>query len=108
MLTFFRSRLSLNNTLIAVIIRSFISGVEQSMIGVVFQPFVLSLGASMSQLGFLNSLGGFGGLVSTLAYPSGGWIADQRGRKIVLLGASLCARGNWQKIIVSLPSGFLL
>lgn len=92
-LTNLRARLNLNNTLIAVVTRSFISGVEQSMIGVVFQPFVLSLGASMSQLGLLNSLGGFGGLVSTLAYPWGGWIADQRGRKIVLLGASLCAMG---------------
>ncbi|MDL1898678.1 MFS transporter [Anaerolineae bacterium CFX7] len=91
--TSLRARLNLNNTLIAVVTRSFISGVEQSMIGVVFQPFVLSLGASMSQLGLLNSLGGFGGLVSTLAYPWGGWIADQRGRKIVLLGASLCAMG---------------
>ena len=93
MLTNLRARLSLNNTLIAVVTRSFISGVEQSMIGVVFQPFVLSLGASMSQLGLLNSLGGFGGLISTLAYPWGGWIADRRGRKIVLLGASLCAMG---------------
>jgi hypothetical protein len=66
-LTNLRARLNLNNTLIAVVTRSFISGVEQSMIGVVFQPFVLSLGASMSQLGLLNSRGGFGGLISTLA-----------------------------------------
>ncbi len=93
MLPSLRSRVSLNNTLIAVIARSFISGIEQSMIGVVFQPFVLSLGASMSQLGLLNSLGGFGGLIPTLAYPWGGWIADQRGRKIVLLGASCAAMG---------------
>ncbi|MBI4671321.1 MAG: MFS transporter [Chloroflexi bacterium] len=93
MLVNFRTRFSLNNTLIAVITRSFISGVEQSMIGVVFQPFVLSLGASMSQLGLLNSLGGFGGLIPTLAHPWGGWIADRRGRKIVLLGASLAAMG---------------
>lgn len=88
-----RTRLPLNNTLLAVVTRSFISGIEQSMVGVVFQPFVLSLGASMSQLGMLNSLGGFGGLISTLAHPWGGWIADQRGRKIVLLGASLAAMG---------------
>jgi MFS family permease len=93
MLTLFRSRLSSNTTLVAVISRSFISGIEQSMIGVIFQPFVLSLGASMSQLGLLNSLGGFGGLIPTLAYPWGGWIADQRGRKVVLLGASCAAMG---------------
>ncbi len=35
----------------------------------------------------------------------GGWIADQRGRKIVLLGASLCARGNWQKEIATKLAG---
>lgn len=93
MLTSLRSRVSLNTTLIAVIARSFISGLEQSMIGVVFQPFVLSLGASMQQLGFLTSLGGWGGLIPTLAYPWGGWIADQRGRKLVLLGASFAAMG---------------
>ena len=52
MLTNLRVRLSLDNTLIAVVARSFISGVEQSTISVVFQPFVLSLGASMSLLGF--------------------------------------------------------
>jgi MFS family permease len=88
-----RTHFARNPKLAAVVTRSFISGVEQSMIGVIFQPFVLSLGASMSQLGFLNSLGGFGGLIPTLAYPWGGWIADQRGRKVVLLGASLAAMG---------------
>jgi DHA1 family multidrug resistance protein-like MFS transporter len=93
MLTSLRARVPLNRTLIAVISRSFISGIEQSMIGVIFQPFVLSLGASMSQLGLLNSLGGWGGLIPTLAYPWGGWIADQRGRKVVLLGASIAAMG---------------
>lgn len=83
----------LGHNLFAVITRSFISGIEQSMVGVVFQPFVLSLGASMAQLGLLNSLGGFGGLIPTLMYPWGGWIADRRGRKVVLLGASLAAMG---------------
>lgn len=88
-----RARLVNNHNLVAVVARSFISGIEQSMIGVVFQPFVLSLGASMSELGFLNSLGGFGGLIPTLIYPWGGWVADQRGRKLVLLAASLAAMG---------------
>lgn len=116
MLTSLRSRVSQNTTIIAVIARSFISGIEQSMIGVVFQPFVLSLGASMSQLGLLNSLGGFGGLIPTLAYPWGGWIADQRGRKIVLLGASMCAMGafgiyavaGWLGALLVLVPGIIL
>ncbi len=108
MLTNLRARLSLNNILITVMTRSFISGIEQSMIGVVFQPFVLSLGASMSQLGLLNSLGGFSGLIPTLAYPWGGWIADQRGRRIVLLGASLCAMGAFGMYAVAGWMGALL
>src|SRR6187431_3224405 len=95
MLTSLRARFSLNNTLLAVVVRSFISGIEQSMIGVIFQPFVLSLGASMQQLGFLTSLSGFGGLIPTLAYPWGGWIADKRGRRIVLLVTSLAAMGEF-------------
>ncbi len=103
-----RSRVFLNQTLIAVIARSFVSGIEQSMVGVVFQPFVLSLGASMSQLGLLNSLGGFGGLIPTLAYPWGGWIADQRGRKIVLLGASCAAMGAFGLYAVAGWFGALL
>ncbi|MCC7161729.1 MAG: MFS transporter [Anaerolineae bacterium] len=116
MLTSLYSRLTLNNTLIAVITRSFISGIEQSMIGVIFQPFVLALGASMSQLGLLNSLSGFGGLIPTLAYPWGGWIADQRGRRPVLLAASLAAMGafgvyamaGWLGALAMLLPGILL
>jgi MFS family permease len=97
-----------NTTLIAVIARSFISGIEQSMVGVIFQPFVLSLGASMSQLGLLNSLGGWGGLIPTLAYPWGGWIGDQRGRKVVLLGASCAAMGAFLLYTVAGWLGALL
>lgn len=96
-----RARLLLNDTLIAVITRSFVSGVEQSMIGVVLQPFVLSLGASMAQLGLFSSLAGFGGLIPTVASPWGGWIADQRGRKVVLLGASLAALGAFATFAVA-------
>jgi MFS family permease len=103
-----RTRVSLNHTLIAVIARSFISGIEQSMTSVIFQPFVLSLGASMSQLGFLNSLGGWGGLIPTLAYPWGGWIGDQRGRKVVLLGASCAAMGAFAMYTVAGWAGALL
>lgn len=86
------------------------------MIGVIFQPFVLSLGASMQQLGFLTSLSGFGGLIPTLAYPWGGWIADQRGRRVVLLAASLAAMGafgmyavaGWLGALAILLPGILL
>lgn len=87
------------------------------MVGVVFQPFVLSLGASMATLGFFNSLGGFGGLVPTLVAPWGGWLADLRGRRLVLLGASIAAMGafalyalsGWmQALAIILPASILL
>ncbi len=62
-------------------VTAFLSGFYQSMVQVVWQPYVLSLGASMSLLGQLNSLGGFGGLVPSLVQPFGGWLSDQRGHK---------------------------
>ena len=61
------------------------------MIGVVWQPFVLSLGASMSVLGLLTSLGGLSGIIPTLVSPIGGWFADRRGRKHLMLVASLAS-----------------
>jgi MFS family permease len=63
----------------------FLRGTGQSMLRAVWQPFVLSLGASMSELGLLESLGGFRGLTNSLVQPIGGWVSDRRGRKIVLM-----------------------
>jgi MFS family permease len=86
-----RSRLGARTNLLVVIATSFIAGLQMSMVGVVWQPFVLSLGASMSALGLLTSLGGLGGLsgiIPTLVSPFGGWFADRRGRKLLMLAAS--------------------
>ena len=80
-----------NRNLLVVVGQSFLGGLERSMIGVVWQPFVLSLGLSMSALGFLVSLGGFAGLIPTLVSPVGGWLADRRGRKLLLLIGSVAA-----------------
>jgi MFS transporter, DHA1 family, multidrug resistance protein len=84
-----QTRLRSQRNLIVVVGAFFFAGFETSIINVVWQPFVLSLGTSMSVLGLLTSLGGFNGIIPTLVSPVGGWFADRRGRKLLLLGASL-------------------
>ncbi|NIO68063.1 MAG: MFS transporter [Anaerolineae bacterium] len=61
------------------------------MVRVVWQPFVLSLGASMPLLGFLESLGGFSGIVPMLVQPLIGRLSDHLGRKIFVLASSVFA-----------------
>lgn len=91
----------------AVTAKTFLNGLASSMMRAVMQPFVLSLGAPMSTLGFLESLGGMHGLLpSTLQYYSG-WLSDRLGRKpfLILANASgvlgICLlivaalTGNW-------------
>lgn len=74
--------------------RAMLYGLRENMVRVIWQPFVLSLGASMPLLGFLESLGGFWGLVPTAMQPLGGWISDRRGRKpLILLGTALSTLG---------------
>ncbi len=85
------ARISAHRNLWVVAGAFLLTGFETSMVGVVWQPFVLSLGASMSVLGLLSSIGGMGGLVPTLLAPIAGWFADRRGRKIIILSASLAA-----------------
>ncbi len=70
---------------------SLTAGVYQTILMAVRQPFVLSLGASMRLLGFLESLGGWGGLVSSAMQLIGGWQADRVGRRPLILLASLSA-----------------
>lgn len=67
----------------------FLSGIHVNMVSVVWQPFALSLGASIPSLGLLTSLGGFGGIVTSLIQPVGGWLADRLGRKPFLIWASV-------------------
>ena len=68
---------------------AFLRGAHTSAYNVIWQPFVLSLGASMPTLGLLNSLGGLNGIVTTLVQPLGGWLADRRGRKPLIIAASV-------------------
>ena len=72
---------------------SFLRGAHNSIYTVIWQPFVLSLGASMPTLGLLNSLGGLNGVVTTLVQPLGGWFADRLGHKpfIIVSGFAILA-----------------
>jgi len=78
-----------NRNLSILAATSFLRGATNSAYGVIWQPFVLSLGASMPTLGLLSSLGGMGGIVTTLIQPLGGWFADRLGRRPFLLASSL-------------------
>lgn len=55
----------------------------------VWQPFVFSLGGSVALLGLLESLGGVGGLVTSIMNLLGGWLADRMGRRPVMILGSL-------------------
>ncbi len=68
---------------------AFLTGIHSNMVSVVWQPYVLSLGASMTTLGWLTSLGGFQGIVTSLIQPIGGWLADRMGRKPFVVWASV-------------------
>ena len=68
---------------------AFLRGAHTSVYNVIWQPFVLSLGASMPTLGLLNSLGGMNGIITTVVQPLGGWFADRLGRRPFMIAASL-------------------
>lgn len=77
------------------------------MMRAVMQPFVLGLGAPMSTLGFLESLGGMRGLLTAPLQYYSGWLSDRLGRRAFMilgnvfgvLGISLfilaALSGNW-------------
>jgi len=70
---------------------TFLRGMRGNMVRVLWQPFVLSLGASMPLLGFLESLGGIRGIVTTLVQPLSGRLSDYVGRKVFILASSVFA-----------------
>jgi len=73
-----------------IAVTAFLAGLFYSMMQAVWQPFVLSLGAPMSTLGFLESLGGRRGIVTALIQPISGWFSDHLGRRpLIVLGSFL-------------------
>jgi len=81
-----RTRLQRGDRNVLVLaLQTFLRGISSTMMRAIWQPFVLSLGASMPTLGLLESLGGFQGVVTSLIQPIGGWLSDRRGRKPLLV-----------------------
>jgi len=74
-----------DRNVLVLALQTFLRGISSTMMRAIWQPFVLSLGASMSTLGLLESLGGFQGVVTSLIQPIGGWLSDRRGRKSLLV-----------------------
>ena len=92
-------------------ITAVLAGLFSSMMRAVWQPFVLSLGADMSTLGFLESIGGFRGILTAPLQFLSGWLSDRWGRKpFVVLGHGLgivamlfcltaVATGDWRWLL---------
>lgn len=80
-----------NSNIRVLATRTFLRGTRDNMVRVVWQPFVLSLGASMPLLGLLESLGGFSGIVPMLVQPLLGRLSDHLGRKVFILFSSALA-----------------
>ncbi len=74
---------------------SFLRGAHNSIYTVVWQPFFLSLGASVPALGIINSLGGTNGILPTLMQPLGGWFADRIGNKPFIVVSSIMVIGSY-------------
>ena len=74
-----------DRNVLVLAVQTFLHGISQTMLHAIWQPFVLSLGASMPVLGLLEGLGGFRGVITSLVQPAGGWLSDRRGRKALLL-----------------------
>ncbi len=84
----FLGRLSTNIRL--QVLTLLLGGFYQGAVTALRQPFALSLWNSEFFLGLLETIGGWGGAVSSLAQLLGGWLADRLGRRPVLICASLC------------------
>lgn len=102
--------------LLVVVTTYFLTGLETSIVNVIWQPFVLSFGLPVSTLGLLTSIGGWNGIVPALVSPMGGWFADRRGRKWLLLGGSatlmssyaLYALAGWTGVALAVAPGIVL
>jgi len=82
--------LALKGNIRILAILAVLGGTEWGMLTAVWQPFVISLGASVAALGFLQSLGGFYGVLPSIFGPVGGWASDRLGRKtLIILGEAL-------------------
>src|SRR2546428_3530066 len=82
---------------------NFLTGLYQNVLSVVLQRFVLAFGGGLTLLGFLQAVGGRFGLVSSLAQPVGGHLADLRGRRSLAVRGSLLAMAGLPPLIAAAP-----
>jgi DHA1 family multidrug resistance protein-like MFS transporter len=81
-----KSTLALKGNVRIIVILSFLASIGGKMLEVIWQPFVLSLGASMPILGALQSTKS---VIASLVQPISGRAADRLGRKPLIILASL-------------------
>jgi MFS family permease len=92
----------------AVTTKTLLCGVASSMMRAVMQPFVLSLGAPMTTVGMLESLGGMRGILTSLLMYYSGWLSDRLGRKpIMILGSVFGVLGVSLFIVAALTRNWL-
>jgi MFS family permease len=80
-----------NRNLRVVAVSQFLNGLLSRITQAVWQPFALSLGAPMSTVGLLESIGGPSGIVTALIQPLGGWLSDRLGRKPIIVAGALAS-----------------
>ena len=85
--------------------KTFLNGMASSMLRAVMQPFVLSLGAPMSVVGLLESLGGMRGIFTAPLQYYCGWLSDRIGRKPFLIAANLSGVLGISLIVVGALTG---
>jgi MFS family permease len=102
-------QLALKENIRILAMMAVLGGAQFSMIVAVWQPFVISLGASVTFLGLLQSLGGFYGIVPAIFGPIGGWASDRVGRKLlILLGMGLRMAALFIYILALVINNWLL
>ena len=105
MLERIKSALALKGNVRIIVILSFLSSIGWKMQEVIWDPFVLSLGASMPTLGALKSTRS---IIASLVQPISGRAADRRGRKPFIIMASLLTLAGFFFCIVAHTWYFLI
>ena len=100
-----KSTLALKGNVRIIVILSFLASIGGKMQEVIWDPFVLSLGASMPILGALKSTRS---IIASLVQPISGRTADRLGRKPLIILASLLTLAVFVLCIVAQTWHFLI
>ena len=100
-----KSALALKGNVRIIVVLQFLSSIGLKMQEVVWDPFVLSLGASMPTLGALKSTRS---IIASLVQPISGRVADRVGRKPFIILSSLLTLVGFVLCIVAHTWYFLI